>query len=123
MKMQTYLIIGVIAALIGGVIGWGANGWRLSAEVAKAKEEYSDAKLDAWHKFLDDLQANMGRMADAAEVNKVKTADIDAGVDKLVKGLRNAKPMPVECRLDDFRVKELQATVSELQKTLQGVKK
>lgn len=116
------IIIYTVVALFGGIVGWGVNGWRMESKVAQAKEDFNQARVKAWEDFLGELLENQDRMADAAEDNRIVTADLDKNVDKIVKELRNAKPLPPECRLDDFRMQHLAAAVADLQRTLAGSK-
>lgn len=118
--MATILYVGL--ALIGGAVGWAVNGWRLSSQVEKAKAEYSESKAAAYQEVINQIAADTKRMADAAEGNTVKTAQIDKDINAIMKELKNAKPLPVECRLDDFRMRNLTAAVADLQRTLAGSK-
>lgn len=116
------IVVYVVVALFGAVAGWGINGMRLGAQIEKAKAEFSASKAKAYESALEDIMEDSRRMADAAEEASVVTADLDTALNRVAKELKNAKPLPSNCRPDDFRMQNLQKAVGELQNNLKGVK-
>lgn len=101
------LAIGISAA------GWTANGWRKDAEIDRMKTASAQADLAGANAALLDLQNAAGTIRTKAdEFNATQTA-LGAKVDAAVKEFRNAKkPLPVDCRPDDFRVRKLSDAVN-----------
>ncbi|MEN7529358.1 hypothetical protein [Cupriavidus sp. DL-D2] len=99
--------VAVLAAVIFGA-GWAANGWRKDAEIDRMKTASAQADLASANAALGDLrQAGETIRAKADEFNTTQSA-LGAKVDQAVKEFRNAKkPLPADCRPDDFRVRKL----------------
>ncbi|WP_227459651.1 hypothetical protein [Cupriavidus pauculus] len=92
--------------------GWMANGWRKDAEIDRMKTASAQADLASANAALGDLrQAGETIRTKADEFNATQTA-LGAKVDAAIKEFRNAKkPLPVDCRPDDFRVRKLSDAV------------
>lgn len=103
--------VGVLAVAIFSA-GWTANGWRKDSEIDQMKTASAQADMASANAALGDLrQAGETIRAKADEFNATQTA-LGAKVDAAVKEFRNAKkPLPVDCRPDDFRVRKLSDAV------------
>ena len=102
------------AALAAGAFsaGWVANGWRKDAEIDKMKTASAEADLASANAALADLRQAGENIRTKADEFNASQAALTAKVDQAVKEFRNAKkPLPVDCRPDDFRVRKLSDAV------------
>ena len=103
------------AALVAAAIfsaGWVANGWRKDAEIDRMKTASAQADLAGANKAIEDLGAASQTIRSKADEFNASQATLAAKVDQAVKEFRNAKkPLPVDCRPDDFRVRKLSDAV------------
>ncbi|GJG96465.1 hypothetical protein [Cupriavidus pauculus] len=92
--------------------GWVANGWRKDAEIDRMKTASAQADLAGANKALDDLGKASATIQTKANEFNASQAALTAKVDQAVMEFRNAKkPLPVDCRPDDFRVRKLSDAV------------
>lgn len=102
------------AALAAGAFsaGWVANGWRKDAEIDRMKTASAQADLASANKAIENLGAASQTIRTKADEFNASQATLTAKVDQAVKEFRNAKkPLPVDCRPDDFRVRKLSDAV------------
>lgn len=103
------------AALVALAIfsaGWVANGWRKDAEIDRMKTASAQADLAGANKAIEDLGVATRTIRTKADEFNASQATLAAKVDQAVKEFRNAKkPLPVDCRPDDFRVRKLSDAV------------
>ncbi|WP_416046665.1 hypothetical protein [Cupriavidus basilensis] len=98
-------------AVLGGALAWWLQGNRYGRELAELKASRARADLSGANQALEDLRAagaTIRRKAD--EFAGVQTT-LGAQLDAIHKDLKNAKPLPVDCRPDDFRVRKLSDAV------------
>jgi len=92
--------------------GWAANGWRKDAEIDRMKTASAQADLASANAALGDLRQAGETIRTKADEFNASQATLTAKVDQAVKEFRNAKkPLPVDCRPDDFRVRKLSDAV------------
>jgi len=92
--------------------GWTANGWRKDAEIGRMKMASAQADLASANAALGDLRQAGETIRTKADEFNASQAALTAKVDQAVKEFRNAKkPLPVDCRPDDFRVRKLSDAV------------
>ncbi|WP_244785364.1 hypothetical protein [Cupriavidus pauculus] len=92
--------------------GWTANGWRKDAEIDRMKTASAQADLATANAALADLRQAGETIRTKADEFNASQAALTAKVDQAVKEFRNAKkPLPVDCRPDDFRVRKLSDAV------------
>lgn len=101
----------LVAALLVAS-GWVVNGWRKDAVIERMKTASAQADLAGANKAIEDIgKASETIRIKADEFNAVQTT-LGAKIDAAVKEFRNAKkPLPVDCRPDDFRVRKLSDAV------------
>ncbi|MBU66457.1 MAG: hypothetical protein CL858_13545 [Cupriavidus sp.] len=103
--------VALLAACIFAA-GWGANGWRKDAEIDRMKTVSAQAALASADAALADLRQAGETIRTKADEFNASQAALTAKVDQAVKEFRNAKkPLPVDCRPDDFRVRKLSDAV------------
>lgn len=92
--------------------GWTANGWRKDAEIDRMKTASAQADLASANKAIENLGAASQTIRTKADEFNASQATLTAKVDQAVKEFRNAKkPLPVDCRPNDFRVRKLSDAV------------
>lgn len=109
-----------ISCVIGFGTGWKVNGWRKGAEVATAKAERYKDRADQAQAALDDLTTAAAKIRTAADGYTSDVATLSTKLDALRKDFKNAKPLPVDCRPDDFRVRHMGAAVDAANKAATG---
>lgn len=87
--------------------GWTVNGWRKDAEIAELTAARAQADLASANTALSDLREAGARVRQSADDYLTIKSDLGAKLDAIRKDLKNAKPLPVGCRPDDFRVRKL----------------
>lgn len=111
-----------VVLVIGLAVGWLVNGWRLGTKVESMKAKYSEAELAVQKQAIETMVSDARNMNLAAQGARVKTTDIEKRLTAIHKELTNARPLPLDCRMDDFRMRKLSEAVSALQSTLSGGK-
>ncbi|MCG5259720.1 hypothetical protein [Cupriavidus gilardii] len=102
-----------VVALTGAAFGagWTVNGWRKDAELAELTAARAQADLATVNQALGQLQtASDDIRARADEYRGIKT-ELDHAASAIRKELKNANPLPADCRPDDFRVRKLSDAV------------
>lgn len=108
-----------IARIVGAVAlaaaifaaGWVTNGWRKDAELERTKAEAIKADLSDATAALSDLKAAGEKIRSKADELNVAQTKLGAKLDAIQKDMKNAKPLPADCRPDDFRVRKLSDAV------------
>ncbi|MBB2918350.1 hypothetical protein [Cupriavidus alkaliphilus] len=103
-------LAGVLAAGLFAA-GWMTNGWRKDAEIARQSAARAQADLVSANKALGDLREAGARIRHSADDYLTVKTDLGAKLDAIRKDLKNAKPLPVDCRPDDFRMRQLASAV------------
>ncbi|MGT2509204.1 hypothetical protein [Cupriavidus basilensis] len=91
--------------------GWTANGWRKDAELAELTAARAQADLGSANQALGDLRAAGQAMRRKADEFAGIQSTFGAQLDAIRKDMKNAKPLPVGCRPDDFRMRKLSDAV------------
>ena len=110
-KLQLVIGAGAVAAALCFGAGWAINGWRLGAGVAKLQAKHALEQAAQATAVVSTLQA------DAAAIHKAATeyagiqSTLAPKIAALTKELRNAPRLPVDCRPDDVRVRNLDAAI------------
>lgn len=95
----------VALALAGFAAGWTANGWRLGAELSKQDAQSASDRADQAEIDLRKYQQGAAALADAASQAQAANAGAKKQFDAIAKELKNAKPLPADCRPDDDRLR------------------
>lgn len=102
-------VVVVIAGAFGA--GWTAQGWRKNAEIAELQAQRSNEIAGQLQSALDDFdKASKTINAAATQYAGIQTT-LGTKLDQLRKDFKNAKPLPVDCRPDDSRVRNLNAAI------------
>ncbi|USE81171.1 hypothetical protein NDR89_15745 [Cupriavidus gilardii] len=102
-----------VVALAGAAFGagWTVNGWRKDAELAELTAARAQADLATVNQALGDLKVVGADIRARADEYRGITTQLDAAASAIRKELKNAKPLPADCRPDDFRVRKLSDAV------------
>ena len=105
---------GVLAAALFAA-GWTSNGWRKDVEIAELTAARAQADLASANTALSDLREAGARIRQSADDYLAIKSDLGVKLDAIRKDLKNAKPLPVGCSPDDFRVRKLADAVGAAQ--------
>ncbi len=97
--------------LLAGVAGWVANGWRHGAEIAELRRAHAEFRAGLSEQALADVQADAATVRQAATEFRTIQSILAPKMTALTKELRNAKPLPPDCRPDPVRVRNLDAAI------------
>jgi hypothetical protein len=107
----TRLLIYAATALalvgVGFGAGWQVNGWRLHADVADLKTQAAETRAKGAEQGLQDLTNAAALIKGQADSFQGLKLDLTGQFAQLRKDLKNAPPLPVDCKPDDFRVRKL----------------
>jgi len=110
-KLQLAIGAGAVAAALCFGAGWAINGWRLGADVANLRAERAQEQAAQATAAVSTLQADAAAIHQAASEYAGIRSTLVPTIAALTKELRNAKPLPVDCRPDDVRVRNLDAAI------------
>ena len=104
-------IAAVALAGVAFAAGWTANGWRKDAEIAELTSARARADLTTANQAIGELRAASADIRARADEYRGISTQLDAAASAIRKELKNAKPLPADCRPDDFRVRKLSDAV------------
>jgi hypothetical protein len=96
--------------------------WRKNAEIAQIKTDIANEKAMLADAALIDFQESTKGINEAAAGFHVNVANLGMKIDEINKTFKNAKPLPVDCHIDDFRMRNISAAVEAVNKTIAGHK-
>ena len=100
-----------IAALILGAClfgaGWTVNGWRKDREIAEIRRAAAAADLASANQALSDLSTAGATIRQKADELRGIQSTLAAKLDAIRKDMKNATPLPADCRPDDQRLRNL----------------
>lgn len=101
------------AALAGALFsaGWTINGWRKDAELAELTAARAQADVATANQALGDLRAAGAEIRARADEYRAIQSTLSTRLDAIQKELKNAKPLPADCRPDAGRVRMLSDAV------------
>lgn len=102
---------GLAAGVLAFGAGWVVNGWRLGNELANVKAKHAQEKAGQVAAALTTLQADAEAIHKAATEYAGIETTLAPKIAALTKELRNAKPLPMDCRPDAMRVRNLDSAI------------
>ena len=96
---------------LAGAAGWFTNGWRHGAEIAELQRAHAETMRSQSELALSTLQADAATITQAATEFAAIQSTLAPRMTALTKELRNAKPLPADCRPDPVRVRNLDAAI------------
>jgi len=123
MMIPAWLRYGAAAALAGIAVGL-AQGWRYGERMAVLEAKISDQRAEVARQqalesaaSLADLETSIRNIRAAADGYQAQQSILAPRIDALTREIKNApRPLPADCRPDDFRVRNLRAAVDAANK-------
>lgn len=112
------VILVLTGLLLAGAAGWFANGWRHGAEIADLQRAHAELRATLSEAALADVQADAATIRQAATEFATIQSTLAPRMTALTKELRNAKPLPADCRPDAARVRNLDAAIDAANKSI-----
>lgn len=111
--------VGVLVALAGAA-GWTAQGWRKDAEIAGLKATQSKQEAKDATGALTDYQTTAKAIAEAASGAQGSNASTAAALRAIRQEMKNAKPLPADCRPDADRLRKRNAAIEAYNRAAAG---
>lgn len=102
---------GLAAGALAFGAGWVVNGWRLDSEISHLTAAHAEQRASQAAGALTTLQADAEAIHKAAAEYAGIETTLAPKIAALTKELRNAKPLPVDCRPDSVRVRNLNSAI------------
>lgn len=119
------LAIGIaVAAVIAVAFGAGCavTGWRKDADIADLKREKAEAEAKESQQAFSNLAAAIKRIKDVADSANIDVSALGRKLDAISKEQKNVKPLPVDCRLDPDRLRNLAEAAAAVNESAFGLK-
>ena len=110
-RAAVYVIAIVAAVALAAAGGWIASAWRHDAEIAELRRAQTEYRATLTEAALADVQADAAVIRQAATEFATIQSTLAPKMSALAKELRNAKPLPADCRPDAVRVRNLDAAI------------
>jgi len=110
------VLLSIIAASFGA--GWTANGWRKDRQISEMYGKESMAIATSANAALSALESSIRVINTAAISAKATNNDLALQLALIRKDLKNAKPLPFDCRPDVVRVSNLNDTIDTANKAI-----
>jgi len=109
-----------LLALVGlaATGGWIASAWKHDAEIAELRRAHTEYRATLTEAALADVQADAAVIRQAAAEFAGIQSTLAPKMTALTKELRNAKPLPADCRPDADRVRNLDAAIDAANKSI-----
>lgn len=91
--------------------GWAVNGWRKDAEIAELTAARAQADLVSANLALSEIKEAGEKIRQNADAYRAAQSGLGAKLEAIRKELKNAKPLPADCRPDAQRVRSLSDAV------------
>lgn len=92
--------------------GWAVNGWRKGAEIAEIRSAAAAADLASANQALTELREAGATIRQKADELRGIQSTLATKLDAIRKDMKNAKPLPADCRPDDQRMRNLTDAVN-----------
>lgn len=109
--IYTLVATAIVSAALAAGSAWQIQDWRLGAKIATLKKGQSDNAALQAQGALDDLAAAAKTINQAAAAARVDNTHLAAQLGAIRKELKNAKPLPADCKPDPERLRSLTAAV------------
>jgi Tfp pilus assembly protein PilN len=110
-KLMLQIAAAVMVAVAAFGAGWLVNGWRLRSELSELRADRATEKADQATAALTTLKDDADKIHAAATEYAGIQNTLAPKIVALTKELRNAPRLPVDCRPDDVRVRNLDAAI------------
>jgi hypothetical protein len=109
LRLAPFRLLLVLA--LGFGTGWLVNGWRLHSALAKVEAAHAKEKADQAAAAMTTLKADAAAIHQAATEYTGIQNTLAPKITALTKELRNAKPLPPDCRPTPDRVRNLDSAI------------
>lgn len=113
---ESLIALLIISASFGA--GWTANGWRKDRQISELHATRSIEIAVSANAALADIKSATAAINDAASSAKLINDDLNLQLALIRKDLKNAKPLPVDCRPDAVRVSNINDTIDTANKAI-----
>ena len=111
----------LLAMVLAGAAGWFTNGWRHDAEIAELQRAHAEFRATLSEAALADVQADAATIRQAAtEFATIQStlAPRMSALTKELRNVRNATPLPADCKPTPDRVRNLDAAIDAANKSI-----
>lgn len=111
----------LLAMALGGAAGWITNGWRHGAEIAELQRAHAEFRATLSEQALTNVQADATTIRKAAtEFATIQStlAPRMSALTKELRNVRNATPLPADCKPTPDRVRNLDAAIDAANKSI-----
>ena len=115
-----YAVLALISATAAAGAAWTAQGWRYGAQIARIEAKQANGRADAAEKALTQLHQDINAIAAAGRRAAAVGTALTAEINKLTGALKNATPLPADCRPDPVRVRSLTDAVRAANRAATG---
>ena len=109
--LKPYLLL--ISFVAGIAVGWKVTSWH--AEKEKAETELANSR-----QIISDMEVAAGKIVSAANDHLADIGPLRTSISALKKELKDAIPLPADCRPDDVRMRGLRDAVRAANDTGSG---
>ncbi|MBV2182349.1 MAG: hypothetical protein KUL86_14110 [Castellaniella sp.] len=115
-----YAAAAVAAGMLAAGAAWTVQGWRYGAQIAGMERDQARADAQASHQALSQLQADIDAVAAAGRRAAAVGPSLTAQINKITGALKDAPPLPDNCRPDPVRMRSLESAVDAANRAAAG---
>jgi hypothetical protein len=111
--LNPWVALGIAAALLsaGAASGYWLDSNIKGVEIADLKTKAAETRANGAESAVKDLTAAAGQIKTAADQYAGIQDTLGPQLAQIRKDMKNAKPLPADCRPDTFRVRNLDAAI------------
>ena len=109
--IYNYVATALIAAALSAGTAWQVQAWRADARIAVLQKDMSDNAATQARAALDDLSAAAANINIASAAAQADNKALAIQLAAIRKDLKNAKPLPADCKPDADRLRSLTRAV------------
>ena len=109
--IYTHVITALMAATLSATTAWQVQAWRFDTRIAVLEKGVSDSVATQARAALDDLAAAAANINKAAAAAQADNKALAVQLANFRKDLKNAKPLPADCKPDADRLRSLTRAV------------
>lgn len=113
-KVQLVAALMLVAALLAAGSAWYVTRLHYTTQIAEMKAEKADDDRNAAVTSLNQMTGQLEAVNDAAHAAVTQLAVTNGALAKIGKGLKNAQPLPADCKPDTVRVQSLDAALDSV---------
>lgn len=118
--MQLVYIAALVSALVSGLATWFITDTFADAEIAAINQKHMAQERDDATAALKQFKDAAQRINDAADRAQLDLTDVNAKLDLIRKGRKNAPSLPADCNPDGIRVRSLSDSINTTNRAIAG---